>query len=151
MINDDFDLVDLLEDDDDEFDYLDSEYLEEVNVEGLPKFIRNLFGHILKFIYQSERQSRSWVITIGRSINEVRDVFAKDPSKMDDVTDKYLDDRFVDALKFLYDQTGIKEDIPRYNDWDIDFIQNKNGVVNDWLNACTNKADIKRYIAYYVK
>lgn len=82
-------------------DIKNEEYLEEANVTGLPKYIRNMFGHILKFIYQPERQSRGWVITIGRSIDEIRDVFAKDPSKINEVTDKYLDDRFVEGLKLL--------------------------------------------------
>jgi hypothetical protein len=144
MFNDNIDLVDLL------FENDDCEYLEEANIEGLHKFIKNLFGHMLKFIYQPERQSRGWVVTIGRSINEIRDVFTKDPNKINEVTNEYLDNIFVEALHFLYNQTGIKENIPRYDDWDIDFIQNKNSVVNSWLYACTEKDNIKEYIDRYV-
>lgn len=97
-------LVDLLFEDDKE-ELIEEEYLEEKgdykkDSKSLERFICSLFAHMLKFKYQKERQSRSWLLSINDRNNKIFDLLYKRSGNIytDVIAPGYLDDRFVEAI-----------------------------------------------------
>lgn len=136
MINDDFNLVDLLEDDDDE-------YLEEANTaSGFDSIVSNMFGHMVKFKHQPEKQSSSWVRTINRNNKDIIKLYPRlSTNERNNIaydTNGYLDKCFNEGLR-----TVVKKDtsktlkISRPSKWDWDFIFNRKRI-KDFLLEYVN-------------
>ena len=125
MINDDFNLVDLLEDDDDE-------YFEESSSDAssIKTHIGTMFGHMLKFKHQSEKQTSSWVRTISR-INKTitskwnKNLTATERNEITSDIDNYLDKCFRYALSMYFNNTGNILRLSRPSEWDWDFVFNR--------------------------
>ena len=156
MINDDFDLVDLLEDDDDEFDYLD----ESSNKGSDPtktfhSHVGTMFGHLLKFKHQSGRQTSTWVRTISRVsesiIKKWNELKTSDRNKITKDTDGYLDSCFRDGLSLYFNNTHNNLNISRPLDWNWDFIFNRKRIKNFLLENVNDSIwidDIRGAINY---
>lgn len=85
---DDFDIVDLFLEDDEE-ECLD----ESATKEGLPRYIELLFEHLLKFEYQPERRSRGWLKTINTNNTNIMTLLGPRRGTIyTGVNSKYLDD-----------------------------------------------------------
>ena len=127
-----------------------SDYLNESvksDLAPLDEFIKSLFGHTLKFIYQRQRQSRSWILSIRNSHNKIVQIIGKhQKAAIRKITaDGYLDTIYKHAVDFAYDETGIFISEPRPFDWDENFIQDKNKIMNLLLEYAINdkvKGDI---------
>lgn len=124
MYNDELDIIDLLSGD------VTEDYLEEANTaDGFDSIVSNMFGHMLKFIHQRGKQTSSWVRTIDRNSKDIIKLYPKLRSKdrniiINDI-DSYLDKRFAEGLALLKRDTEIILKIPRYPDWNWDFIFNR--------------------------
>ena len=139
--------MDLLEDDYEDDD--DLECLEEANSpKGFDSIVGNMFGHLLKFKHQSDKQTSMWVKTINRNSTDIIKLYPKlRPTDRSDITnniDSYLDDRFEDGLNLFRSDTGLELNIPRYRDWDFDFIFNRARIKEFLLKNLNrrNKIDI---------
>lgn len=127
-----------------------SDYLNEsvkADLAPLDEFIKSLFGHTLKFIYQRQRQSRSWILSIRNSHDHIVEIIGKHPKhairKITAVG--YLDLIYKHAVNFAYDETGIFVTDPRPSDWDENFIQDRDKIKNLLLGYAINdkvKGDI---------
>jgi hypothetical protein len=127
-----------------------SDYLNESlkdDLAPLDEFIKSLFGHTLKFIYQRQRQSRSWILSIRNSHVHIVEIIGEhEKAAISKITkDGYLDKIYKRALNFASKETGIFISEPRPSDWDENFIQDRNKIMNLLLEYAINdkvKGDI---------
>ena len=143
---DDFDIVDLFLEDDEE-EYLD----ESATKEGLPRYIELLFEHLLKFEYQPERRSRGWLKTINTNNTNIMTVLGPRRGTIyTEVNSKYLDDRFVVAAHDAGRAIGQNLSyLSRPIDWDREFIMNKEAI-KAWLYDHNNYADNCKAVGEYI-
>ena len=135
-------------DDDDEQEYLQ----EDANPAGLPNYIKNLFGHILKFLFQSEHQSKRWVITARDNVGKIRSVVTN-INIYRTITSNLLDKQFKKGIVDVYNTDAKKaglplldENIERYSDWGAKFVLNIDNVVEDTLYASAMTHEMRRFV-----
>ena len=116
---------------DDDIENEESEFLEESSsgAASIKTHIGTMFGHLLKFKYQPEKQTSSWVRTISR-INETiirkwNKLSTTERNKITGDIDNYLDKCFSYALSMYFNNTEKQLKISRPLDWDWDFVFNR--------------------------
>jgi len=74
--------------------------------------LTELILHILKAMYQPERASRSWYVSIKKQQHFLREIFEDSPSLKNIANDNF-DRCYRDGRRFALDETGLDyEDIP---------------------------------------
>ena len=69
--------------------------------------IRRIFHHMLKFEYQKERQSRSWINTIRGACRELEDYKKSSKAIWNSFGDDHLDDIYKDAVRDAVSETKL--------------------------------------------
>jgi hypothetical protein len=138
MYNNDkeFNYTDMLDEDNDYYFEDEVEYLEEANTaSGFDSIVSNMFGHMVKFKHQPEKQSSSWVRTINRNNKDIIKLYPRlstnERNKIAYDVNGYLDRCFNEGLKVVVKKdTGKTLKIPRPSEWDWDFIFNRKRIKN---------------------
>ena len=135
-------------DDDDEQEYLQ----EEANPAGLERYIRTLFGHVLKFLFQSEYQSYKWILSIRESIKSLR-MIVNSPNMYSKITPKVLDKQHKDAIIYIFNKDTkdsgtppLDPNMPRQYNWDAKFVLNVNDIVEETLYCSCMTDRMKRIV-----
>jgi hypothetical protein len=117
------------------FDLLDLEHIaDEIDDVGkseareLESRMAVLIGHLLKYQYQPERRSTSWVLTIREQRKRILIRLKRTPSlKAFFIEDERFDDAYLDGRLIAERETGL-DDFPSICPWSID-----NVLSSDWL------------------
>jgi len=79
-----------------------------------------LLAHLLKWQFQSEKRSRSWVLTIKEQQKMVERVIRENPSLKPKVPE-ILEDAYASALFMVERETGLlRYDLPQKCPWSLD-------------------------------
>lgn len=95
-------------------------------------FLTLLYHHMLKYQYQSYRQTRSWVNTILTSSRQLLKLISRNTNVYKRVS-KTVDSAYSDAVNDASIETGIKKtDFPkvRPSEWSIDNVTNERFIKN---------------------
>lgn len=90
--------------------------------------IRRLFSHMLKYQYQKEKQTGSWINTIRQASTEIQDQCKTSKAIYNTFGDDHLNDIYNDAKRDASRETGLStRDFPQYRP----DIFNKDNIIND--------------------
>jgi hypothetical protein len=99
------------------FDDLDTSVLwEEINAmagreeRDLISRLKQLVGHLLKWQYQPERRSRSWITTIGNQRDEIQGIFELSPSLRRTAALRY-EKAYALGRKLALNETGLAKTV----------------------------------------
>lgn len=141
MYDNEYSLLEILGFDDDNEE---SEYLKEDSdlLENIDSFINLLFGHLLKFLNQKNRQSKSWLDTISYSNKKIVEAYNKKKGKRyyNKVNSNLLEECYLSAVKFAAGETNM-DIIPEYPRpfWvNADFIKDREAIKNLLLENASN-------------
>jgi hypothetical protein len=152
MYNNDkeFNYTDILDEDNDY--YFDDEVeclKEDAGAAGLRSIIGTLFCHILKFIYQPTRQSRSWVDSIKNSYVDIMTIIyskkTRGEARKEINKPDFMDKAFSTGLNKFNHDTHMGLNISRPYNWDINFVQDKEAI-KSILYEKANSDKIVEYI-----
>ena len=120
-------------------DLLASGNLTELDIENLVEEVRDLskrerdsllsslrliIHHLLKWDYQPQLRSRSWLVTVQRERSNVADYLADSPSLKKYMTDEHLDKIYKKARLDAIAETGL--DMPDLCPYTVDDVVNRN-------------------------
>ena len=120
-------------------DLLASGNLTELDIENLVEEVRDLskrerdsllsslrliIHHLLKWDYQPQLRSRSWLVTVQRERSNVADYLADSPSLKKYMTDEHLDKIYKKARLDAIDETGL--DMPDVCPYTVGDVVNRN-------------------------
>ena len=92
----------------------------------LESFLTQLFMHLLKYLYQTERRSKSWQISIKKQRKHALDHLSESPSlkgQMPEITSRAYENARIDAAE----ETGMSlEDFPEEMPFTIEEALNNN-------------------------
>lgn len=104
---------------------------EELNIMGakekseLKNRLAQLLMHLLKWKYQSIRQSRSWKNTIEDQREELEDLLKDNPSLKNKINECF-ERSYKKAIRRAIEETGLDESVfPQECEWSIDEIMNE--------------------------
>jgi hypothetical protein len=92
--------------------------------DSLLSSIRLIIQHLLKWDYQAELRSRSWLVTIQRERSNIADYLADSPSLKKYMTDEYLGNIYKKAKLDAIAETGI--DMPDVCPYTFDEVIHRN-------------------------
>jgi hypothetical protein len=120
-------------------DLLASGNLTELDIENLVEEVRDLskrerdsllsslrliIHHLLKWDYQPQLRSRSWLVTVQRERSNVADYLADSPSLKKYMTDEHLDKIYKKARLDAIAETGL--DMPDVCPYTVSDVVNRN-------------------------
>jgi hypothetical protein len=120
-------------------DLLASGNLTELDIENLVEEVRDLskrerdsllsslrliIHHLLKWDYQPQLRSRSWLVTVQRERSNVADYLADSPSLKKYMTDEHLDKIYKKARLYAIAETGL--DMPDVCPYTVGDVVNRN-------------------------
>jgi hypothetical protein len=120
-------------------DLLASGTLTELDIENLVEEVRDLskrerdsllsslrliIHHLLKWDYQPQLRSRSWLVTVQRERSNVADYLADSPSLKKYMTDEHLDKIYKKARLDAIAETGL--DMPDVCPYTVSDVVNRN-------------------------
>ena len=77
--------------------------------------IKRLFTHMLKYQFQKDHQTGSWIKTIRQASGEVIDMNKVSPSIYNTFGNDHLDDIYEDAVREAVRETGLnKREFPKF-------------------------------------
>ncbi|MEI6328754.1 MAG: DUF29 domain-containing protein [Pseudanabaena sp. ELA645] len=92
--------------------------------DSLLSSIRLIIHHLLKWDYQPQLRSRSWLVTVQRERSNVADYLADSPSLKKYMTDEHLDKIYKKARLDAIAETGL--DMPDVCPYTVDDVVNRN-------------------------
>ena len=92
--------------------------------DSLLSSIRLIIHHLLKWDYQPQLRSRSWLVTVQRERSNVADYLADSPSLKKYMTDEHLDKIYKKARLDAIAETGL--DMPDVCPYTVGDIVNRN-------------------------
>lgn len=92
--------------------------------DGLLSSIRLIIHHLLKWDYQPQMRSRSWLVTVQRERSNVADYLADSPSLKKYMTDEHLDKIYKKARLDAIAETGL--DMPDVCPYTVGDVVNRN-------------------------
>ena len=92
--------------------------------DSLLSSLRLIIHHLLKWDYQQQKRSRSWLVTIQRERSNIADYLADSPSLKKYMTDEYLVKIYKKAKLDAIVETGL--DIPDACPYTVDDVVNRN-------------------------
>lgn len=92
--------------------------------DSLLRSIRLIIHHLLKWDYQPQLRSRSWLVTVQRERSNVADYLADSPSLKKYMTDEHLDKIYKKARLDAIAETGL--DMPDVCPYTVGDVVNRN-------------------------
>ena len=92
--------------------------------DSLLSSIRLIIHHLLKWDYQPQLRSRSWLVTVQRERSNVADYLADSPSLKKYMTDEHLDKIYKKARLDAIAETGL--DMPDVFPYTVGDVVNRN-------------------------
>jgi hypothetical protein len=92
--------------------------------DSLLSSIRLIIHHLLKWDYQPQLRSRSWLVTVQRERSNVADYLADSPSLKKYMTDEHLDKIYKKARLDAIAETGL--DMPDVCPYTVGDVVNRN-------------------------
>jgi len=92
--------------------------------DSLLSSIRLIIHHLLKWDYQPQLRSRSWLVTVQREQSNIADYLADSPSLIKYMTDEYLGKIYRKAKLDAIAETGL--DMPDVCPYTLDDVVNRN-------------------------
>ena len=110
------------------------------SIDEISSRLTGAFGHLLKYQYQPEKQSKSWIYSINRDIDEFNVAISNNKNKRNKATsDQFFDEAYKRAIK----EIAIK-DTKDYNERKIEFPKERPYEYN--LQLITDRNSIKKFL-----
>lgn len=118
--------------------------------ESISSYIRNIYSHMLKYLYQPNKQTKSWIVTIVNNNADLVKAKEKYKSSFNDVINNQdkLNRIFNNSLESARKETRINIEYKDIYDkyFNIDYIMDYNKLM-EFLDRFANTYEAKTYLS----